>query len=119
MVSQKFEPRVAEAVINAFLAGVPVVGDALQIELEEREYLHETPRLARGNVLDAGDREVAVLLRLEQPMLAVLGGVLSDEVGDDQVDADAAVCGGVRPRSRAIYRELGSRGVRSNCAKPL
>jgi len=79
MVSQKFEPRVAEAVINAFVAGVPVVADALQIELQETEYLHETPRLARGNVLDAGDREVAVLLRLEQPMLAVLGGVLSDD----------------------------------------
>jgi prolyl 4-hydroxylase len=66
-------------VINAFVAGVPVVADALQIELQETEYLHETPRLARGNVLDAGDREVAVLLRLEQPMLAVLGGVLSDD----------------------------------------
>jgi len=79
MVSQKFEPRVAEAVINAFVAGAPVVADALQIELEETEYLYATPRLARGNVLDAGDREVAVLLRLEQPMLAVLGGVLSDD----------------------------------------
>jgi prolyl 4-hydroxylase len=30
-------------------------------------------------VIDAGDREVTVLLRLEQPALAVLGGVLSDD----------------------------------------
>lgn len=83
MVSQSFDPRVAHAVIGAFVTaranGVPVSGDALEIELEEPEYLHETPRLARGNVIDAGDREVAVLARIEQPALAVLGGVLSDD----------------------------------------
>jgi prolyl 4-hydroxylase len=83
MVSQRFEPRVAEAVIGAFVnaraAGLPVPDDALEVALDEPEYLYETPRLARGNVIDAGDREIAVLLRLEQPALAVLGGVLSDD----------------------------------------
>jgi prolyl 4-hydroxylase len=83
MVSQSFEPRVAHAVIDAFVnaraAGLPVPGETLEVELDEPEYLYETPRLARGNVIDAGDREIAVLLRLEQPTLAVLGGVLSDD----------------------------------------
>ncbi len=83
MVSQSFEPRVANALIAAFVnaraKGVAVTGDSLEIELDEAEYIQEPPRLARGNVIDAGDREVAVLLRLEQPQLAVLGGVLSDD----------------------------------------
>jgi prolyl 4-hydroxylase len=83
MVSQNFEPRVAQAVIGAFVsaraAGLPVPGESLDIELDESEYIYEPRRLARGNVIDAGDREVVVLLRLEQPALAVLGGVLSDD----------------------------------------
>jgi prolyl 4-hydroxylase len=83
MVSQSFEPRIAHAVIGAFVkaraAGVPVAGEALEVELDEPEYIYETPRLARGNVIDGGDRGVAVLLRLERPALAVLGGVLSDD----------------------------------------
>jgi prolyl 4-hydroxylase len=83
MVSQRFEPQIAHALISAFVnahaAGVPVTGDSIEIELDEPDYLYETPRLARGNVIDAGDREVTVLLRLEQPALAVLGGVLSDD----------------------------------------
>jgi prolyl 4-hydroxylase len=83
MVSQRFEPQIAHALISAFVnahaAGVPVTWDSIEIELDEPDYLYETPRLARGNVIDAGDREVTVLLRLEQPALAVLGGVLSDD----------------------------------------
>lgn len=83
MVSQRFDPQIAHALIDAFVsahaAGTPVTGDSIEIELDEPEYLYETPRLARANVIDAGDREVTVLLRLEQPALAVLGGVLSDD----------------------------------------
>jgi prolyl 4-hydroxylase len=83
MVSQRFEPQIAHALVSAFVnahaAGVPVTGDSIEVELNEPEYLYEIPRLAHGNVIDAGDREVTVLLRLEQPALAVLGGVLSDD----------------------------------------
>jgi prolyl 4-hydroxylase len=83
MVSQRFEPQIAHALICAFVnahaAGVPVTGDSIEVELHEPKYLYEIPRLAQGNVIDAGDREVTVLLRLEQPALAVLGGVLSDD----------------------------------------
>ncbi len=83
MVSQRFEPQIAHALVSAFVnahaAGVPVTGDSIEVELDEPEYLYEIPRLAQCNVIDAGDREVTVLLRLEQPALAVLGGVLSDD----------------------------------------
>lgn len=77
MVSQRFEPQIAHALISAFVnahaAGTPVTVDSIEVELDKPEYVYETPRLARGNMIDAGDREVTVLLRLEQPALAVLG----------------------------------------------
>jgi prolyl 4-hydroxylase len=83
MVSQRFDPQIAHALINVFVnahaAGASLTGDSIEIELDEPEYLYEAPRLAHANVIDAGDREVTVLLRLEQPALAVLGGVLSDD----------------------------------------
>ncbi len=54
-------------------------------------------------------------------------------MGDDEVDADAAVCAGVMgnvrklpratvtlpPREGKAYREFAAGGLRSNCAKPL
>ena len=83
MVDQSFEPRIANAIIGAFVkahaAGAALDGPSLEVELDSAEYVHEIPRLARGNVIDAGDRRVPVLLRLEQPALAVRGGVLSDD----------------------------------------
>ncbi len=39
-------------------------------------YVQEAPRLGRGHLLRTQDRDVAVMLRLESPVLAVLGGVL-------------------------------------------
>jgi prolyl 4-hydroxylase len=71
-----------------------------------------------GNVIDAGDREVTVLLRLEQPALAVLGGVLSDDECQQLIEL-------ARPRLArstvvdGAYREFAAGGLRSNCAKPL
>ena len=80
MVGQNFDPHVAQAVVGAFVEaraqGRAITADSLAIELE---YLYETPRLASGNALAAGDREIQVLARFEQPVVAVLGGVLSND----------------------------------------
>jgi len=65
---------------------VALAEDSIPIGLEENEFLYETARLARDNVLDAGDRQVAVLLRLEQPVVAVLGGVLSHEECEELIE---------------------------------
>lgn len=55
MVGQSFEPRVAVALIGAFVnaraAGTPLTGDSVPVELEEPDYVYEAPRLARGNVI--------------------------------------------------------------------
>lgn len=48
-------------------------------------YRYETPRLPAGNVIHACDRDVQVLLRVEKPVVAVLGNVLSDEECDELI----------------------------------
>jgi prolyl 4-hydroxylase len=90
MVSQSFEPQIARGLIKAFVsaraAGTVLAEDSIPIELDAQEFQYETPRLARGNVLEAGDRQVPVLLRLEQPVVAVLGGVLSHEECEELIE---------------------------------
>lgn len=48
-------------------------------------YAYETPRLAAGNRITTHDREVQVLLRVEQPVVAVLGNVLSEDECDELI----------------------------------
>jgi prolyl 4-hydroxylase len=89
MVEQRFEPRVAAGVIDAFVAarktGAPLAGDSLTLEAPGDPYESEPPRMASGNVIRADDRAVPVLLRLARPAIAVLGEVLSAEECDQLV----------------------------------
>jgi len=86
MVTQRFDPAVAQALIEAFVharrAGVPITGDTLTLETSPERYRYETPRLSPGNVLHTSDRTIPVLMRLERPVLAVLEDVLSGEECD-------------------------------------
>lgn len=49
------------------------------------DYMYEAPRLAMGNRIHAYDRDVQVLLRVERPVIAVLGNVLSDDECDELI----------------------------------
>lgn len=81
MVNEKFEPRIAHGLVDAFVQarnlGTPPPEGSLTLELAPPAYIYGAPRLAAGNVIRTADRDVTVLLRLEQPRLAVLGNVLS------------------------------------------
>jgi prolyl 4-hydroxylase len=83
MLVQDVDPAVATALVQAVLQarheGRPTPHDELQIALEERVYRYETPRLPAGPVIRTADRDVVVALRLAQPALAVLQGVLTPE----------------------------------------
>lgn len=48
-------------------------------------YVYEPPRLPAGNCIRAYDRDVNVLLRVEKPVIAVLGNVLSDDECDELI----------------------------------
>lgn len=83
MVAERMEPRVASAIVAAFVAarsdGRPVPTDSLLLEDEPEPYRYEPPLLAPGSRLRTADREVRVVMRSERPCLAVLEGLLTDD----------------------------------------
>jgi prolyl 4-hydroxylase len=90
MVEQSFEPQIARAMIDAFVrardAGVEPPAGSLALDLPPPEYRYEAPRLAPGSVIPIPGRAVRVLTRTEQPVLAVLEGVLSAAECDDLIE---------------------------------
>ena len=83
MTAQGFETRVAAGLVAAF-AQAQARGDALPdnsivLELEETApaYLPGPSRLAPGSRIHADGRDIDVVLRLEQPCIAVLANVLT------------------------------------------
>lgn len=84
LAEQGFDAQAAATVVQTLWAaraqGVPVPDQAITpTQAQAARYRYEPPRLAAGNVIDAGDCQVRVALRLEQPQVAVLDGVLSAE----------------------------------------
>ncbi|MDB5815955.1 MAG: proline dioxygenase [Rhodocyclales bacterium] len=85
MVAQNFEAAMARGLVQAFRharsEGAEPPTDSIELDGATAdmlvEYRYETPRLATGPSILAVDRQISVLIRLEQPILAVLEGVLS------------------------------------------
>ena len=87
MVGQKFDPTVAAAIVDTFLqaraSGQPAPVDAIEWEGALAHYQYETPRMDwSAACIRTFDRAIPVLLRLQQPVVAVLGSVLSHEECD-------------------------------------
>ena len=81
LVARQFEPRVAQGLIAAFVdaqaAGLPLPQHSVELGIELPAYDYGTPRIAAGNVIDAAGHAARVLLRLVQPVIVTLEGVLS------------------------------------------
>ena len=85
MIAQQFAPDVAHGLVDAFVqarsSAVAPPSDCVMLPIPSAEplsvYHYETPRMAAGPVLRTADRDIPVVLRLAQPVLAVLEGVLS------------------------------------------
>ena len=82
MVAQKFEAAAALGLIGAFVEArsrqLPAPRDFVVVDdVDPAGYRHDPPTLPPGALIRTRDREVSVLLRLEEPELAVLGDVLS------------------------------------------
>jgi len=90
MIAQKFEPAIARGLVEAFRSarseGIDPPAGSVVIDSVQADYYYETPRLAPGPVIRTTDREIPVLLRLEQPVLAVLDGVLSAAECDQLIE---------------------------------
>jgi prolyl 4-hydroxylase len=89
MIEQEFDPGIAHAMVDAFVrargAGTDPPDDALMLDLPAPEYRYDTPHLAPGTVIRTTDRAIPVLVRTEQPVIAVLEGVLSAAECDELV----------------------------------
>jgi prolyl 4-hydroxylase len=83
MIGQSFEPQIARGLVDAFVGarseGAPPPASSVSLELSAPVYHYEAPRLAPGNLIRTAERNVAVLLRYEKPIVALLEGVLSAE----------------------------------------
>jgi prolyl 4-hydroxylase len=81
MIEGRMDPRVARVIVDAFVfarqRGRPVPLDSLSIEVAPPEYAYDQPRLVRKPRLVVQGRAVPVLARSEEPVVAVLGNVLS------------------------------------------
>ncbi len=87
MVRNRFEPAFAGAAVHGMQTGMAA---PTATEPRAEGYVYETPRLPPGNRIIAADREVQVAMRVEQPALAVLDGVLSHEECDELIRRAAA-----------------------------
>jgi len=83
MIEERMDPRVARAIVDAFIfarrTGRPLPIDSVEIEDAPPDYTYERPRLPAQPRFSTGERVVPVLLRSEQPAIAVLGNVFSAE----------------------------------------
>ena len=90
MVSQGFEQWVAHGLVEAFAQaleeGAEPPQDCVVLDSPLAQYRYETPRLPGGPVIRTADRDIPVLLRMEQPVMALLHSVLSEEECDELID---------------------------------
>ena len=90
MIAQNFSPDIAHGLVGAFVSarneGIDPPAESVVLDSMPAEYRYETPRLATGSAIRTSDRTIPVLLRLEQPILAVLDSVLSSEECDQLIE---------------------------------
>lgn len=83
LVARQFDPQIAAALVRAFFdaraAGRPLPEHIVHLDVAAPEYQYETPRIASGNVIRAGDREIRVLQRVQRPIVVTLASVFSSD----------------------------------------
>jgi prolyl 4-hydroxylase len=83
MVAQGMEPSAARSIVQAFVSAIearrPVPVDSVPLAEQDAILEPQPPRLKGGPVLKTHDREIRVLVRLQQPVLALLSDVMSAE----------------------------------------
>ena len=90
MVEQKFDPQIAHCLVQAFIHarrdGIEPPDESIELDAVLDEYRHTPPRLPPGSVIKTTDREIPVLMRLAQPIIALLDNVLSTDECEQLID---------------------------------
>ncbi len=80
MVEQRLDAAVARQIVEVFAearrAGRVITADSLTLDVDTPPYRPDPPRIAPGNTISLPQRMIPVLLRLQRPVLALLGNVL-------------------------------------------
>jgi prolyl 4-hydroxylase len=83
MIAQRMEPGAARSIMHAFVTAIqarrPVPADSVPMAEHDGTLEPAPARLKAGPVLRTCDREIHVLARSQQPVLAVLSNVMSAE----------------------------------------
>ncbi|HEX6832554.1 MAG TPA: 2OG-Fe(II) oxygenase, partial [Rudaea sp.] len=82
MVRERFDPQFATQVVLQLAAQAH---GAAANDNGEALYVYETPRFPPGNVIRTHDRDVAVTLRIERPVVAFVEHLLSHDECDELV----------------------------------
>jgi prolyl 4-hydroxylase len=85
MVRGNFDLAAARRAVNSAVAKGSAETMAESFSASQDNYVYGESRLPHGNVISTSDRKVKVVLRMQQPAIAVLEGVLSDEECDELV----------------------------------
>ncbi|MBS0515339.1 MAG: 2OG-Fe(II) oxygenase [Proteobacteria bacterium] len=101
MVRAGFDAQAARNVVSGLADG-----DAAEPPAS-RAYVHETPRLPAGNLIRTPDRDVRVVLRVEQPTIAFVDSLLDADECDELVRLSAHQL----VRSTIVDRSHGGAGV--------
>lgn len=93
LIARQFDPKIAGGLVEAFFsaraAGRPLPEHMVRLDVAAPEYQYETPRIASGNTIRAGDREIRVLQRLQRPIVVTLAGVLTGEECERLIELSA------------------------------
>jgi prolyl 4-hydroxylase len=94
MVASAFHPNAARSILARHIAGETVDADAAA----SSDYVYGTPMLPSARVLRASDREAPKVFSCEEPCVALLADVLSDDecdrliaIGRDRVQQSSVV----------------------------
>jgi prolyl 4-hydroxylase len=83
MIDREMMPLAAQAIVDAFVkartAGQPPPVDSVSLPGPAPEYVSETPRMARGPLIHTSAHTARVLMRIEQPLIVALAGVLTQD----------------------------------------
>lgn len=83
MVRDGFDTDTARIAVQA-VASAPAPAAASGVP-KPADYVYAMPRLPAGNRIHTHDRDIPVLLRMQQPLVAVLGNVLSADECDELI----------------------------------
>lgn len=83
MIDQRFDAKIARSLVESFKFSLSNNQEPARRSIEVCEdnlgHIYESPRIAEGSVIYTSDRNIPVLFRMKEPIIALLGNVLTPQ----------------------------------------